>query len=60
MYTLGKERPPIPEDEVHLPLRGRYEQCLSCHGLKGSNPRPESHPIGNDCLHCHRWAGERS
>lgn len=58
-YSLQKERPDIPADELHLGLRGREEACMSCHGPDAAVPRSRNHPVGRDCTRCHFWQGER-
>ena len=58
MVTLRRQPPPIPADEVHVPLRGRPEACMSCHGATGVAPRGPNHPFGNECWRCHFEAGE--
>jgi hypothetical protein len=59
MFTVGKTRPPIPADEMHLALGGNLRNCLSCHGPGESQARSQNHPLGRDCLQCHRWAKSR-
>jgi hypothetical protein len=58
-YTLRKDRPDIPADELHLALRDRMDTCMSCHGPGEKNDRGRNHPVGTDCLRCHYWEGER-
>ena len=57
-YSVRKNRPDIPSDELHLAVRGRPTDCLACHGAGGSRPRTPNHPFGQDCEQCHYLAGE--
>jgi len=58
-YTLGKARPDIPADELHISLRAQPSQCLACHGPGGAHPRSPNHPAGRgSCEQCHYWKGE--
>lgn len=58
-YSLQKERPDIPADEIHVEARGSEVACYSCHGPGGAAPRSKNHPVGKDCTRCHFWQGER-
>ena len=58
MVALRKQPPDIPADGVHLPLRGRQQECMSCHGPDGVKPRGPNHPLGHDCRRCHFEVGE--
>jgi len=57
--AFRRQAPVIPLDEVHAPLQGRYDTCMSCHGPDQAQPRGPNHPFGLDCYRCHYWQGER-
>ena len=52
--SLRNPRPPeLPADEAHATFSSA-DACLECHGPRGTSPRMENHPLGLDCLRCHR------
>ena len=57
--SLRRQPPVIPDDADHLRVRGRPEECMTCHGPAGVRPRGPNHPFGNDCWSCHYETGER-
>ncbi|BCW93635.1 hypothetical protein EG19_08000 [Thermoanaerobaculum aquaticum] len=56
VLLLASDRAPkMPSDPDHgidLP----EIRCLSCHGYGQKHPRPEDHPLRDDCFSCHRDA----
>jgi len=58
VVAFRKQPPDIPADAVHLPLRGRPMDCMSCHGPGSVKPRGPNHPLGHDCRQCHFETGE--
>lgn len=58
MIAFRRQAPVIPGDDLHVQLRGRGQDCMTCHGPGGSKPRGPNHPFGNDCGDCHFRAGE--
>ncbi len=51
--ALRNRQPPVlPADRSHAVL-SELEACRACHGSDGPAPRPDTHPVGNDCLRCH-------
>lgn len=59
VLLLVADRPPnMPQDSDHRPEQSELS-CLSCHGYGKKHPRPESHPLRDDCFSCHRdWRGK--
>lgn len=56
VLLLAADRPPrMPEDANHR-LDQAEASCLTCHGYGKKHPRPESHPLRDDCFSCHRDA----
>jgi nitrate reductase cytochrome c-type subunit len=59
VIALRRQPPEIPADQTHLSLRGRPDQCLTCHGPQGERPRGPNHPVGAvACWSCHFEVGE--
>jgi hypothetical protein len=52
--ALRNPGPPfLPNDAAHATFSSS-DACLECHGPDGSSPRTKNHPLGLDCLRCHR------
>jgi len=59
VMTLRRQPPEIPADRTHMALRGRPDECMTCHGPGGERPRGPNHPVGaTACWSCHFEAGE--
>lgn len=56
LLLLVSDRPPkMPADPDHA-VDVSEIRCLSCHGYGQKHPRPERHPLRDDCFSCHRDA----
>ena len=58
MVALRRSAPNIPGNELHAALKGRPDDCMTCHGPAGAKPRGPNHPLGKGCWGCHFETGE--
>lgn len=55
LWVASDRAPKMPMDSDHL-VSLPETRCLSCHGYGQKHPRPEKHPLRDDCFSCHRDA----
>ena len=61
MIAFRRQPPVIPADADHRDTgdgRGRWADCMSCHGPGKKNARGPNHPFGERCGECHFEAAE--
>ncbi|MGC8916274.1 MAG: hypothetical protein ACP5NF_04780 [Thermoanaerobaculum sp.] len=56
VLLLASDRAPrMPGDGDHT-VQQSEAACLACHAFGKRHPRPEDHPLRDDCFSCHRDA----
>lgn len=56
LWAISGRAPGMPADADHGTDQSEA-RCLECHGHAGRRPRPDDHPLRDDCFSCHRDAG---
>jgi len=56
LWAVSGRAPRMPADADHATDQSEA-RCLSCHGHAERRPRPDDHPLRDDCFSCHRDAG---
>lgn len=55
LLLTSDRAPKMPNDPDHG-INLLETRCLSCHGYGQKHPRPDDHPLRDDCFSCHRDA----